>query len=543
MKQTAILMCLLLLISYYSKAQLKTIIDDFEGYADGQRDFSKEGIYSYGDAHLVVEQKVTTGFGYSGQRAMKVEWQKEQFHGGWGRGLGLFKELDVNTDHLNFYLLNPLQNEKDVTLTVIIEDDDNGNATFELNEDDQWTYTITAPASIHWQLFSIPLNQFKKANKGGDGKFNISHKDGRLLTVAFNFENTAAYEKHHRWYFDFVSISKGKFQPENLFDPPKAKPDDYCVLGLWSEEGASGNPKDIHTAFENLYGCFMPDKVGVVSFYKPMSIDGSKKPNFFPDVNQINALIGEDYLPMITFEAHHKSDVPNFRQPNLYSITEGWYDYYFAEWARTISKARGTVLVRLLHEFNGNWYPWCIVNNDKNPKLYIKAYRHIVDIFRKNGAHNVKFVWCPNSIATPQESWNYFMDAYPGDEYVDFAGLDIFNGAGQSGVPQWRSFRHEGIDAYALITQKLPQKPLILCETSSRERLPEEKGYYTDKADWIRTQAEALKSDMSKFRLMVWFNETPPFRIESSTESFGAFFKYFWIDEYFRAKPQKLLNK
>ncbi len=544
MKQNLFIFCAaILFFCNTASAQLKTIIEDFEAYADGQTDFSKEGIFSFGDVHLMAEQKVTTGFGYSGLRAMKVSWKKENFFGGWGKGLGLFKELNVNTDYLNFYVMNPLSNETATELIIIIEDDDNGNATFEPDVDDQWVYQLKIEPSQHWQLFSIPLNQFAKANKGGDGIFNISHKEGRLLTVAFNFDNAEKFSNNHFWHFDFVSISNGKFSPENLFDPPNAKADDFCVFGFWSEEGNSGNPKDIHTAFENLYGCFMPEKIGVVSYYKPLSVDGSKKPNLFPEVNQINDLIAQGYLPMITFETHHKTNIPNERQPNLYSITEGWYDYYFAEWARNIAKAKGTVLVRILHEFNGNWYPWCIVNNDNNPQLYIKAYRHIVDIFKKNGAGNIKFVWCPNSISTPQEGWNYFMDAYPGDEYVDFAGLDIFNGAGQTGVPQWRSFRHEGLDAYALITQKLPHKPLLLCETSSRERFPEETGYYTTKADWIKGQAEALKTDMSKFRLMVWFNETPMFRIESSTESFGAFFKYFWIDEYFRAKPQRLLKK
>ncbi len=533
----------LLLINCAAHAQVKTVIEDFEGFADGQTSFVNEGIYAYGDVRLMTEQKVTTGFGYSGLRALKVEWSAEKFYGGWGKGLDLFKELDANTDYFNFYVLSPERNSKATSMQVIIEDDDNGNAVFEPNADEQWAYTVSVSPNKHWQLFSIPLNQFKKLNKAGDGMFNVNHKEGRLLTVAFNFQNAEELPATHQLYFDFLCFSKGKFAPENLFDPPKARPDDYCVFGFWSEEGLSGNPKDIHTAFENLYGCFKPGKIGVVSFYKPFSIDGNKKPNFYPDVKQLNDLIDNGYLPMITFEAHHKSDVPNFKQPNLYSITEGWFDYYFAEWGKTIAKTKDTVLVRLLHEFNGDWYPWCIANNDNNPQLYIKAYRHIVNILRNNGAHNVKFVWCPNSISTPQQPWNYFVDAYPGAEYIDFVGLDIFNGAGQKGIPQWRSFRHETSDFYYLATTKFPDKKIIICETSSRERLPEEKGYYTEKSDWIRGMTETLKSDMNKFRLLVWFNETPPFRVESSTESFGTFFKYFWLDDYFRASPDKLIRK
>ena len=526
-----------------ANAQIKTIIDDFEGYADGQTFFSKEGIFSYGDASIMCEQKVTTGHGYSGLRAMKVMFRGEKAYAGWGKGLGLFKELDVNTDFLNFYILSPDENKQKTEFEIIIEDDDNCNINFEKEFDDQWSYSVIVAPSPDWKLYSIPLKNFKKINKGGDGIFNINYKEGRLLTVTFNFKNLDLLHSCHHLYFDFISFSKGLFNPENIFDLPQSKANDYCILGFWSEEGKSGNPQDILTAFENLNSCLMPGKIGVVSFYKPLSIDGKKKANFFPEVDKINQLITQGYIPMITFEAHHKTDIPNDEQPNLYSIIEGWFDYYFAEWGKTISRVNGDVLVRLLHEFNGNWYPWCIANNDRNPSLYIKAYRYIADILKKNGAVNVKFIWCPNSISTPQESWNYFIDAYPGNDYVDFIGLDVFNGTGQEGIPQWRSFRHEAMDTYSLITINYPDKPLLICETACRERLPEEKGYFTGKSDWIRGQAEALKSDMSKFRLLVWFNETPPFKVNSSPVSFGAFFKYFWMDSYFRSNSLKLLNK
>ncbi len=524
-------------------AQVKAVVEDFEGFADGQTSFVQEGIYAYGDVRLMAEQKVATGYGYSGIRALRVDWGAEKFYGGWGKGMGLFKELDVQTDYFNFYVMSPVGNSHATSLQVIIEDDDDGNTKYESESDEQWGYSVSVTPNAHWQLFSIPLNGFKKLNKGGDGVFNVNHKNGRLLTVAFHFENAETLPATHLLYFDFLSFSKGIFKPENLFDPPKSRPDDFCVFGFWSEEGLSGNTTDIYTAFENLYGCFKPGKIGVVSFYTPFSIDGNKQPNFFPDINQLNDLIEKGYLPMITFEAHHKTDLPNFKQPNLYSITEGWFDAYFAEWGKTIAKVEDTVLVRLLHEFNGDWYPWSLVNNDKNPELYIKAFRRIVDIFRQNGATNVQVVWCPNSISTPQEPWNYFVDAYPGAEYVDFVGLDIFNGAGQKGVPQWRSFRHEAMDFYYLAKTKFSDKSLLICETASRERLPLEKGFYTTKSDWIRAMTETLKSDMGGFRLLVWFNETPPFRIESSAESFGAFFKYFWLDDYFRTDPNALIKK
>src|SRR6185369_14093646 len=106
----------------------------------------------------------------------------------------------------------------------------------------------------------------------------------------------------------------------------------------------------------------------------------------------------------------------------------------------------------------------------------------------------------------PQAPWNFIMDAYPGDDYVDFAGIDVYNGAG-SNSHLWRSFRKEGIENYFLLTQRLPQKPLLICETASRERTGSETGSSQTKAEWIKQMSAALRTDMSHIRLLSWFNE------------------------------------
>ena len=235
---------------------------------------------------------------------------------------------------------------------------------------------------------------------------------------------------------------------------------------------------------------------------------------------------------MITIESRFAKVHDTIMQPNLYAINEGHLDYYFSDWARRIKNVNGTVMLRVLHEFNGDWYPWSISNNDKNPQLYVKAFRHIRQIFRNEKANNVKFIWCPNSMSTPQEEWNFIMDAYPGDEYVDYVGLDVFNGAGQKGIPVWHSFTVALADNYFLLTEKFPNKPLIICETSSRERFSEEKGFYPGKAEWIAQASESLKTIFPKVKLLVWFNQEE-FKVSTTLESWMSYLKNFWMDDYF----------
>jgi beta-mannanase len=136
-------------------------------------------------------------------------------------------------------------------------------------------------------------------------------------------------------------------------------------------------------------------------------------------------------------------------------------------------------------------------------------------------------------MSVPQESWNYIMDAYPGDDYVDYVALDIYNGAGSGkGDALWRSFRKEGIENYFILTQQLPSKPLFVCETASRERRVGESGQ--TKGEWIAEMSEALKTDMSKIKLLTWFDEKETFRVTSSEESKNSFFNNVFKEAYFK---------
>lgn len=73
-------------------------------------------------------------------------------------------------------------------------------------------------------------------------------------------------------------------------------------------------------------------------------------------------------------------------------------------------------------EFNGPW-------NGYNQGLYPIAFRRFVDLLREEGAHNIVTIWCyePNS---PGDFDAVGPDGeplwYPGDEYVDWFGLDLF---------------------------------------------------------------------------------------------------------------------
>lgn len=140
-------------------------------------------------------------------------------------------------------------------------------------------------------------------------------------------------------------------------------------------------------------------------------------------------------------------------QIHLQDIVDGKWDSYIKARGAEFASVGAPIMVRWGHEFNGDWYPWGIVNNGGNPALYISAYRRVHDLAVAAGATNVQWVWCFNNSSTPNSSFNDPAQSYPGDAYVDWVGIDGYNwGLGPSWDPAgnyWTSFDSLFASAYA----------------------------------------------------------------------------------------------
>lgn len=162
-------------------------------------------------------------------------------------------------------------------------------------------------------------------------------------------------------------------------------------------------------------------------------------------------------------------------------------------------------MVRWGHEFNGNWYPWGIVNNSGNPALYVNAYRHVHDLVVAAGATNVQWVWCFNNSSTPDASYNDPAQSYPGDAYVDWVGIDGYNwGLAPSWDPSgnyWTSFNSMFASAYAKARSIAPKRPVMIGEIGSSE----DGG---SKPQWIADMSTALQSgSYPDLKLVVYFDQ------------------------------------
>jgi hypothetical protein len=108
---------------------------------------------------------------------------------------------------------------------------------------------------------------------------------------------------------------------------------------------------------------------------------------------------------------------------NLADAAKGLYNDHYLEAAQRLAKWRPdepVLYIRTGWEFNGSWFPCSAVSHSQD---FIGAWRQFVDTYR-SVSKRFLFDWCPSGCDHfPMNA----EDAYPGDEYVDVIGLDVYD--------------------------------------------------------------------------------------------------------------------
>jgi hypothetical protein len=154
---------------------------------------------------------------------------------------------------------------------------------------------------------------------------------------------------------------------------------------------------------------------------------------------------------------------------NCQSIIDGNHDAWIISMAQQveafIQANQIEVIARFLHEMDGNWYPWGADNgNNGNSGALLKtAWIHIFNLWRTN-APSSKLIWCPDSYSTSTNS-DILDVAWPGEAYVDYVGLDVYNwGPSSLGAHGWRTPSSMFSQTNTWYATVAPNKKIIVCE-------------------------------------------------------------------------------
>jgi mannan endo-1,4-beta-mannosidase len=102
------------------------------------------------------------------------------------------------------------------------------------------------------------------------------------------------------------------------------------------------------------------------------------------------------------------------------AVAAGTYDGYLRSYADSVRNFRDPVVIGFGHEMNATTYSWGYKHLP--PATFVAAWRHIVTLFRQQGAGNVTWLWTVNAgqggSGPPISLW------WPGARYVTWVGID-----------------------------------------------------------------------------------------------------------------------
>jgi hypothetical protein len=332
-------------------------------------------------------------------------------------------------------------------------------------------------------------------------------------------------------------------------------PDNGCYLGSYIDGAPPINSQQIR-AFEQMVG-----KRLAIMCMNYVGQDGSDGRTTFPS-DDLGSVYETGSIPMIGWYPILKDKSGKAVPTRLQDVIDGNLDVLIRDWASNTRLLGSPIFVRLGWEMNiqksywggaTNFGPhgnqtWDKVDNlytyygdpkkPDGPERYVDAWRHIHNIFENEGTKNAIWVWCPHHRSDPDVEWNKPENYYPGDEYVDWVGCDLYNG-GYVKRPAGRlmSFDELFRTYYGTaLYRQYQNKPFILAEVGCLQNVPADVS--GDKASWIRDAYDSIRNLYPNIKAVCWFSKDKRasgeqnWRVDSSQESLEAYRKTI-SDPYF----------
>jgi beta-mannanase len=263
-------------------------------------------------------------------------------------------------------------------------------------------------------------------------------------------------------------------------------------------------------------------KLSILNFSSPFAncpTSGAACSYYNFPVNEMNSIRSHGSIPFFSWASQSIPSTVNEPNFQLADVISGTYDSYIEKWATAAKNWGHPFYLRFNWEMNGRWFPWSEGVNGNKSGEFVTAWRHVHDIFARVGATNVNWVWCPN--IDPDNIFLNLQSQYPGDNYVDWTGLDGYNwGTNPAKPDRWRSFDQLYKSTYDKIVSTIaPSKPMIVSEVGSTE-------YGGSKAAWITDMLAKIPANYPKIHGLLWFEQFDDgmdWPLETSASATSAF--------------------
>lgn len=196
------------------------------------------------------------------------------------------------------------------------------------------------------------------------------------------------------------------------------------------------------------------------------------------------------------------------------SLIDGEFDDSLRSQARAIAELDVPYFVTFDHEADANTR----YNRRGTPEEFVRAWRHIVDLYREEGADNAIWVW---NVTGWEGNFDRLPGLWPGNDYVDWVSWEAYNMTGCDSQPHWDevySFEDMMRPAYEWFQNEGPEhgidpdKPVMIGEMGTTHIGPQET------LEWYSEIPDVLRRYERVRAVKVWDNKLSPdcdFRIRA----------------------------
>ncbi len=185
---------------------------------------------------------------------------------------------------------------------------------------------------------------------------------------------------------------------------------------------------------------------------------------------------------------------------------------YFTDLKATNGEAI-PVIFRPLHEHTGSWFWWG--RGHCTPDEYKKMWRYTVDYLRKKKkVHNLLYAYSTDRFTSRED----YLERYPGDDYVDIVGFDIYHRPKSDTANRYIPETRQMVETLRSIGQERG-KPYAMTETGlAQVSIP----------NWWTSVLLPVVQNAGLSYVLVWRNEGQrqyfaPFKGQASADDFKRF--------------------
>src|SRR6266851_1856460 len=140
---------------------------------------------------------------------------------------------------------------------------------------------------------------------------------------------------------------------------------------------------------------------------------------------------------------------------SMTAVASGAYDSWLRSYADAVVRFGHPVMISWAQEANGDWYPWGY--RHVAPAMWVRAWRHIVNVFRARGAYNVTWVWDMNR--DNHGNTGRLKNWWPGAKYVTWVGIDGY-------YFRWSDTYHSVLGRTIADARTFTSRPVLVEETA-----------------------------------------------------------------------------